>query len=102
MVCPRQGHGVQESGLISHRHCCMQMDRASSHPLSFGQVAVALDQVTKALDAGKAPQQAQDMALRVASDAPINPPVLRQGTDSNAQSAKAQAKPLSTIVVTEE
>ncbi len=76
--------------------------RSGSHPLSFGQVAVALDQVTKALDAGKAPQQAQDMAMRVASDAPINPPVLRQGTDNTAQSAKIQAKPMSTTVVTEE
>ena len=76
--------------------------RSGSHPLSFGQVAVALDQVTKALDAGKAPQQAQDMAMRVASDALINPPVLRQGADNTAQSAKIQAKPMSTTVVTEE
>ena len=83
--------------------CNLQMDsRAGSHPLSFGQVAVALDQVTKALDAGKAPRQAQDMAMRAASDAPISPPVLRQGADSNTQSAKIHAKPMSTTVVTEE
>ena len=103
VVCPRRGSWCSRVQVASsHWQCYMQMDRASSHPLSFGQVAVALDQVTKALDAGKAPQQAQDMALRVASDAPINPPVLRQGTDNSAQSAKIQAKPLSTIVVTEE
>ena len=95
--------------MVSESICCAltllcnpQRDRSGSRPLSFGQVAVALDQVTKALDAGKAPQQAQDMAIRVASDAPINPPVLRQGIDNTAESAKIQTKPLSTTVITEE
>ena len=61
--------------------CRVQIDRASSHPLSFGQVAVALDQVTKALDAGQQPEKAQEMAVeQEARKAPINPLVLAAGT----------------------
>ena len=97
--------GINSRGprtLPSCWQCNLQMERSGSHPLSFGQVAVALDQVTKALDAGQAPHQAQDMALRVASDAPINPPVLGPGTPVNAQPSKIQATTPSTTVVTEE
>ena len=39
-------------------------------------MAVALDQVTRALDAGQPPDKAQDIAIKAASDAPISPPVL--------------------------
>lgn len=88
--------------LPSGWRCNLQMDRSGSHPLSFGQVAVALDQVTKALDAGQAPRQAQNLALRVASDMPINAPVLGPGTPMSAQPSKMQSTPLSTTVVTEE
>lgn len=79
----------------------MQIDRASSHPLSFGQVAVALDQVTKALDAGQQPEKAQEMAVDQAKKAPINPPVLAVDTPVGPQ-AKLQPMAQSTTVITEE
>jgi hypothetical protein len=80
----------------------MQIDRASSHPLSFGQVAVALDQVTKALDAGQQPEKAQELAVEQARKAPINPPVLAAGTPASTQQTKLQPSAQSTTMVTEE
>ena len=65
----------------------LQIDRAGEHPLSFGQVAVALDQVTRVLEAGQPPEKAQDTIIKAASDALINPLVLTPGRLSKSAAA---------------
>ncbi len=63
---------------------------------------MALDQVTKALDAGQQPEKAQEMAVEQARKVPINPPVLAVGTPAGTQQSKLQTRSQSTTVVTEE
>lgn len=43
-----------------------QMDRAASHPMSFTQVAAAIQEVSNALQAGESPAVAETKAVQAA------------------------------------
>ena len=58
---------------------------------------MALDQITRGLDAGQPPNKAQDIAIKAASDAPISPPVL-VGAPSGRLSKYAVGEKPSTAV----
>lgn len=80
----------------------MQIDRAGSHPLSFGHVAVTLGQIRKGLDAGQQPDQAQEKALQAAHETPANSPALEKKASLESQRSRFQPASQCTTVVTEE
>lgn len=59
MFTPSDGFNVQVKLRV---RMLLQMDRASSHPMSFKEVATALREVSGALDSGATPAQAEAKA----------------------------------------
>ena len=63
-----------------------QMDRASSHPLSFTAVAAAIKEVSEALDAGESPAAAEAKAQQVAEALAAHEPEPNKAVSSVAAS----------------